>query len=97
MHRSWWVYPRHPLLRRTWRSSDNSMAAVVDMATTFLRGFITTATERAPTRGRPSAGSRGRSWQTRRLNSLNSLNTQRTGPKAKTDRQTDRRTRTLAS
>ena len=23
MHRSWWVYPRHPLLRRTWRSSDN--------------------------------------------------------------------------
>ena len=28
-------------------------------------------TERAPTRGRPSAGCWGRSWQTRRLNSLN--------------------------
>ena len=29
--------------------------------------------ERAPTRGRPSAGSWGNRWQTRRLNSLNSL------------------------
>jgi len=28
--------------------------------------------ERAPTRGRPSAGPRGNRWQTRRLNSLNS-------------------------
>ena len=31
---------------------------------------VTTATERAPTRGRPSAGPRGRNWQMRRLNSL---------------------------
>ena len=30
--------------------------------------------ERAPTRGRPSAGCWGNRWQTRRLNSLNSLN-----------------------
>ena len=30
--------------------------------------------ERAPTRGRPSAGPWGDRWQTRRLNSLNSVN-----------------------
>ena len=57
------------------RSSDNPTAAVADVAATFLRGFITTATERAPTRGRPNIylGPGVSSRQTRRLNSLNSL------------------------
>ena len=39
--------------------------------TKTLKRKITTATERAPTRGRPNAGGRGRNWprnwQTRRL------------------------------
>ena len=78
MHRSWWVYPRHPLLRRTWHSLaqqrrlDGRVEAQRQRGDNNLRGFITTAAERAPTRGRPSAGSRGNRRQTRRLNSLNS-------------------------
>ena len=35
---------------------------------------LKTATELAPTRGRPNAGGRGINWQTRRLNSLKNFN-----------------------